>query len=558
MSLLVDLFGYLSIVLHGLVIVAQSMALGGVFFLLFLARPFAAGLPDGAGLVRRTAVIAGLSALALAGGEALTVAMQSAVLTDTLGLGLPAVIGAAYAVAGIVKLTAALVLGLLLLGSMAPPAWPLLGLCGVVVAAAVATTHAAARLDHVALLLAASALHIVGAAIWVGGIPCFVMMLGRLRDSESFRRVGARFSRMSMAGVGCILVSASVFSVVYIGSWGAAYGTAYGVMVGAKVAMFGALLLLGLGNFLVVERLRRDPAAPVLRMRRFAEVEIGIGFSIFFAAASLTSVPPAVDLVADRVTWHEIVERNRPAMPRLVSPGHDSLALPALQARLDAEAAAARISASPAFVPGSGELPARNAEDIAWSEYNHHWSGIFVLLIGGLGLLHRAGVQWAKHWPLVLLGMAVFLFLRSDPEVWPMGEQGFWESFRDVEVLQHGMVVVVIVAVGVFEWGVRTGRFRRGRFRRGWFRRGGPALVFPLLTALGGALLLTHSHAIANVKDQLLIELTHTPLALAGIGGGWARWLEIRADGAVRRWAGWVWPVLFMVVGVMLLLYREA
>ena len=70
MSLLVDLFGYLSIILHGLVIVAQSMALGGVFFLLFLARPFAANLPDGVGLVRRTARIAGWSALALAAGEA--------------------------------------------------------------------------------------------------------------------------------------------------------------------------------------------------------------------------------------------------------------------------------------------------------------------------------------------------------------------------------------------------------------------------------------------------------------------------------------------------------
>ena len=75
---------------------------------------------------------------------------------------------------------------------------------------------------------------------------------------------------------------------------------------------------------------------------------------------------------------------------------------------------------------------------------------------------------------------------------------------------------------------------------------------------LGGALLLTHSHAIANVKDQLLIELTHTPLALAGICGGWARWLEIRADGPIRRAAGWIWPVCFMFVGLLLLLYREA
>ena len=547
MSLLVDLFGYLSIILHGLVIVAQSMALGGVVFLVFLARPFAEALPDGQTLLRRTARIAGWSAVALAGGEALTVAMQTAVLTDTLQLPVVFVLGASYAIAGLVKLTAALLLAGLLLAGRPAGAAPLLALSAIVLAAAVATTHAAARIHDVPVLLAASALHIAGAAIWVGGIPCFVMALSRLHDGASFRRVGARFSRMSMVGVGCILASATVFSVVYIGSFPAAYGTAYGVMAGAKATMFAALLCLGFGNFLVVERLRRDPATPVLRMRRFAEVEIGLGFTIFFAAASLTSVPPAVDLAADRVTWSEIVERNTPVAPRFVSPDHDTLALPALQERLDREAATQRRAALPAFVPGSGDLPDRNAADIAWSEYNHHWSGLFVVLIGFLGLLNRGGVKWARHWPLALLGLALFLFLRSDPEVWPLGEIGFWVSFRDVEVLQHRVFVVLIVAFAVFEWGVRTGRLRDRRL----------ALVFPLLTALGGALLLTHSHAIANIKDQLLIELTHTPLALAGAAAGWARWLEIRADPPVQRWAGWVWPVCFIFVGVLLLLYRE-
>jgi putative copper resistance protein D len=548
LSLLVDLFGYLSIVLHGVTIVAQSMALGGVLFLLFLARPFQASLPDGAGLSRRTAVIAGWSALALVVCEALTVAMQSAVLMDTLGLPLQGVIGANFAVAGLVKMAAALALAACMFARRPVPAAPLLGLVAVTVVAATLTTHSVARLQDEGVLFAASALHILGAAIWIGGIPCFLMALGRLHDGAAFRRVGARFSRMSMVGVGCILVSATVFSLLYVGAWSGVYGTAYGVMVTAKAAMFGALLLLGLGNFLVVERLRRDPGTSVLRMRRFAEVEIGIGCSIFFAAASLTSVPPAVDLKQDRVVWAEIAERNTPKLPTLASPDHDKLALPALQAQLDAEAAQKQAAAPPAFVPGSGDLPVRNAADVAWSEYNHHWSGMFVTLIGVLGLLHRAGVRWARHWPLALLGLAVFLFLRSDPEVWPLGEIGFWESLRDVEVLQHRVFVLLIVAFALFEWGVRTGRLRDPR----------AALVFPLLTALGGALLLTHSHAIANVKDQLLIELSHTPLALAGIAAGWSRWLELRADGPVRRWAGWVWPICFVLVGAILLNYREA
>ena len=84
-------------------------------------------------------------------------------------------------------------------------------------------------------------------------------------------------------------------------------------------------------------------------------------------------------------------------------------------------------------------------------------------------------------------------------------------------------------------------------------------LVFPLLTAIGAAALLTHSHAIANIRDQLLIEITHTPLALAGVAAGWARWLELRLDdGPGKRVAGWVWPLCLVLVGLVLLDYREA
>ena len=93
MSLLVDLFGYLSIILHGLVILAQSMALGGVLFLVLLARPFAGRLAEGAELARRTARLAAWSAVALVVCEALTVAMQSAVLMNTLDVPLNDVLG---------------------------------------------------------------------------------------------------------------------------------------------------------------------------------------------------------------------------------------------------------------------------------------------------------------------------------------------------------------------------------------------------------------------------------------------------------------------------------
>jgi putative copper resistance protein D len=550
MALLTDLFGYLSIILHGLTIVAQSMTVGGVLFMALLARPLAEPLGAAGGrILRDTARATAWSAVALVACETAAVALQAAVLVGTVELKLLDALGANFAIAGAVKaVAAALLAGLLLQRGSNVPASLLVLLAATELAAATLTTHAAARLDHRLPLLAIEFLHQVGAAIWIGGIPCFLLALARVQDGAAWRRIGARFSRMSMAGVACIVVSGAAMSVTYIGSWQGFYGTAYGVMVGAKIGMFLMLLALGGMNLLLVERLRANPATPVNRLKRFAEVEIGIGFTIFFAAASLTSVPPAIDLPHDRVTWNEILERNAPRWPRFVSPDHDTLALPALQAELDREAAQQASRPAPAIVPGSGEMPPRNAADIAWSEYNHHWSGVFVLAIGLLALLNQAGLRWARHWPLLFLGLAGLLLVRADPEVWPLGAVGFFESFRDVEVLQHRAFALLIVVFALFEWRVRA---------RGWGDRRA-ALVFPLLCAGGGALLLTHTHAIANIKDQLLIELTHTPLALAAVVAGWARWLELRLAPPGSRVAGWTWPACLILVGLILLSYREA
>ena len=528
MSLLVDLFGYLEIILHGLVILSQSMALGGVLFLLLLARPLAAALPGGGVIPRQTALVAGWAALALVLCEGLTLGLQTAVLMDTVDLSVWQVLGAHFAIAGLVKCVAALLLGLGLLVWRGTPAALLLGLGAVELAAATLSTHAAARMDNSLPLLGVEALHQLGAAIWVGGIPSFIMALARVNDGIAWRRVSARFSRMSMAGVLCILVSGVAMSLAYIGSWGAVYGTAFGVMVIAKVAMFGALLLLGLGNFLTTERLRGDPSAPVLRMKRFAEVELGIGISIFFAAASLTSVPPGIDLTQDRVSWAEVVDRNTPVWPRLHSPDYDALALPKLQAQLDTEAAQQAKKPPPASIPGSGELPPRNAADIAWSEYNHHWAGLFVLLIGGLALLYQGGVRWAKHWPLALLGLAGFLAIRSDPEVWPMGYVGIFASLRDVEVLQHRMFVVLIIVFAVFEWSVRTGRLTSPK----------AALVFPLLTAAGGALLLTHSPRHFQRKGSTPHRADAYAAGLGRDWGGLGAMAGVAADRAGRTHRG--------------------
>jgi putative copper resistance protein D len=171
--------------------------------------------------------------------------------------------------------------------------------------------------------------------------------------------------------------------------------------------------------------------------------------------------------------------------------------------------------------------------------------------MGFLAFLARAGkVSWAQNWPLLLLGLGVFVIYRADPENWPLGPNGFWISFMDPEVLLHRVFAILIVAFGAFERKVQTTVVLRQR----------ESLVFPIIVALAGALLLTHSHNLGNVKEEVLAELSHTSLAVIAIFAGSCRWLELRlpSEDRIRSVAAWLWPLCLLLIGMILLNYRES
>src|SRR5581483_8469205 len=325
MALLLDIFGFLTVILRGLAITAQAFAVGGIAFLLCLAKPLHGLLEEtGVRIVARALAITVWSALALALVEALTLAAETAILIDTADLPLAGALGAAFVTAGALKIAGALAIAALCRWAPSRPALAAAGLA--VIAGATLTSHAVARLDDRLPLAAVSALHQIGAALWIGGLPCFVAALALCRDGRAWRLVGKRYSQLSMIAVAILLAAGIAMALVYVDSWEALWGTAYGAMVTGKVCMFLGLLLLGALNYRLVERLRADPTTPVTRLRRCAEVEIGVGITVFFAAASLTSLPPAADLTTDRATLHEVVERLTPQWPpRLASPDHASL-----------------------------------------------------------------------------------------------------------------------------------------------------------------------------------------------------------------------------------------
>jgi len=216
---------------------------------------------------------------------------------------------------------------------------------------------------------------------------------------------------------------------------------------------------------------------------------------------------------------------------------------------LNADAKGAVLGTAPRVYNVDGiPLTLHALNDSIESESNHHWMGLVVLAMGLLALLARTGkAPWAEYWPLLLIGISVFIFVQADTECWPAGSKSLGACWVDPEVFQHRMAAIVCAAFAIFELRVRRQHRENSKL----------ALVFPLMCAIGGAVLLTHSHAITNVKETLLVELSHVPLGICAVFAGWARWLELRLPEGDRNVPSWIWPACFVLIGLGLLNYRE-
>ncbi len=522
--------GFADVLLRGIGLFGAGLTLGGVVFSWLVLDAGPGTKP--AGPVSRALGLAALGA-GLTATAQLSILLVSlgALATGSDGWPLGPYFGTAFAGASLARLGLATGAGLLAARLARRPGgrmwWTFLGVAALsLVGSSAWLSHAMARIGERGLLLALDAVHQIAAAAWIGGLAHLLVYVARRREEVDHPDgwVARRFSRVALCSVVLLVGSGAALSVVYVGDLGGLVGTAYGVMVLTKAVLLAAILVLAFSNYRLVRRVA-NPTADV-RLARFVEVETGLAVTVLFAAASLTSQPPAVDVRADRASLAEVGARFAPTVPRLVSPSLEDVRPPA---------------DSSAVTPG-----VRRTVDREWSEFNHHWAGLFVLAIGLLGALERRGVGAARHWPLLFIALAGLLFFRNDPEVWPLGPVGFWESLRVAEVLQHRLFVLMIVAFGLFEWAVRTGRLRE----RPW------SYVFPVVCAVGGGLLLTHSHAVFNLKEEFLMEVTHAPLGILGAVAGWARWLEVRMP-AAGPMPGRIWPACMTAVGVLLLVYRE-
>ena len=195
-----------------------------------------------------------------------------------------------------------------------------------------------------------------------------------------------------------------------------------------------------------------------------------------------------------------------------------------------------------------------SGQGVAYSEFNHHFAGLFVLLFGLAELGHALRYQLPFWTRLVLpsgLGViGAYLLVWSDHEAWPIGALSFVQTFsgQDPEILQHKFYGVFAATAAVSE----TLR------RIGWARH--PAWAAPVLFfgLTGASLLFIHSHG--NHPANETIELHHALLGGLGIGAALSNamisWTSGTSSRPVKKWE-LAWGVFITLIGVQLLVYFE-
>lgn len=201
-------------------------------------------------------------------------------------------------------------------------------------------------------------------------------------------------------------------------------------------------------------------------------------------------------------------------------------------------------------------------QGVAYSEFNHHLAGAFLLLIGLSEFRQIWGLPfllWTRLFlPVGLLGAGVFLLIWSDHEAWPIGSLTFTQTFigHDPEILQHKAFGVLSLGVGTTELLRRLGHIEGRRW----------AVPLPLFAVLGGLMLFGHMHGAHPSAHK--IQIHHTIMGLLAMTAGSSKFVSGWLRGsrstnvpqseatAIPRWDV-VWSIFILAIAIQLLLYSE-
>jgi hypothetical protein len=195
-----------------------------------------------------------------------------------------------------------------------------------------------------------------------------------------------------------------------------------------------------------------------------------------------------------------------------------------------------------------------SAKGIAYSERNHHISGLMVLLMGLAELSHvmrLSSLGWARLLlPSAMLVAGLFVMIWSDHEAWPIGSLSFTETFwgQDEEIVQHKIYGILALAVGSVELFRRLGHVGHWAW----------ASPLPLMAIVGGLMLFGHSHGLHPSAHK--IAMHHAIMGIMAVTAGssklFSAWVHPTGGRASTRWE-WLWACLILLIGVQLIIYSE-
>ncbi len=191
---------------------------------------------------------------------------------------------------------------------------------------------------------------------------------------------------------------------------------------------------------------------------------------------------------------------------------------------------------------------------IAYSEFNHHFTGMLVVIIGLSELRHALASRfwpWTRFLlPGALFAAGSFLLIWSDHNAWPIGALSFMQTFfgSDPEIFQHKSYGLLSLTVGAIELLRRLGQIRHAAW----------VAPLPLFAIIGGLMLFAHSHGDHPSAHQIAMghAIMGTMAVTAGSSKLLADWFRSPSNAGFPKWE-LPWACLILLIGLQLLMYSE-
>jgi hypothetical protein len=199
-----------------------------------------------------------------------------------------------------------------------------------------------------------------------------------------------------------------------------------------------------------------------------------------------------------------------------------------------------------------GHRHPRSATELAYSQVTHRVAGAVLLLLAALIAWESRRPRpfpWSALSSAVWILFGLYLIPTSDPESWPWGPKRFVEIFSDPLVLQHKLLALVPIVIGVASGMRSAGLMPRARW----------TALIAILAVLSGLQLFAHFHDGRFHLDAIYLQHVAMGATVVALGvvllvGRRAALRTPRGETVLR----WAWPGFLAVLALLLFLYVEA